>query len=288
MKAHSALDNLLILRNYAFHKTRKISFPLANRYAMSERLYRLTKSGRDAWESQDASVPADYRRLLWIMDFHGHAGLLQKLVGTYPGRILDEWLGELEQLGLIEQVPAGEEAERDFALQADKTQKLDDKVLQEETARAASALARTGAYLALDRLRVRQATPKAPEDTVVLIVEDDPDQLALADLRMTMAGYRVRATQTAKGFLQSMFEEGAPDLLILDIELPDCDGFEILTRMRRHKVLANLPIVMLTAKNDPDAIGRGLSLGADGYVTKPYTKNILADVVRRILNQPAP
>jgi DNA-binding response OmpR family regulator len=45
---------------------------------------------------------------------------------------------------------------------------------------------------------------------------------------------------------------------------------------------------MLTAKNDPEAIGRGLALGADGYVTKPYTKNILADVVRRILNQPAP
>jgi CheY-like chemotaxis protein len=255
---------------------------------MSERIYRLTKSGRDAWESQDASVPADYRRLLWIMDFHGHAGLLQKLVGTYPGRILDEWLGELEQLGFIEQVPAGEEAERDFTLQGDDTQKLDEKVLQEETARAASALSRTGAYLALDRLRAHPGTAKAAQDTVVLIVEDDPDQLALADLRMTMAGYRVRATQTATGFLRSMFEEGAPDLLILDIELPDGDGFEILARMRRHKVLADLPIVMLTAKNDPEAIGRGLALGADGYVTKPYTKNILADVVRRVLNQPAP
>jgi CheY-like chemotaxis protein len=254
---------------------------------MSERIYRLTQSGRDAWESQDAAVPADYRRLLWIMDFHGHTGLLQKLVGTYPGHILDEWLDELEQLGLIEQVPAGEEGERDFAV-VDETQKLDEKVLREETAKAASTLARTGAYLALDRLRVRQGAVKPPADTVVLIVEDDPDQLALADLRMTMAGYRVRVARTANAFLQSMFDEGAPDLLLLDIELPDGDGFEILTRMRRHKVLSELPIVMLTAKNDAEAIGRGLALGADGYVTKPYTKNILADVVRRVLNQPAP
>src|SRR6185503_8845556 len=281
--------NLLFLRNYAFKRPRKISFLPTNRDTplppMSERIYRLTKSGRDAWEQQDAAVPADYRRLLWIMDFHGHTGLLEKLVGSYPGTILNEWLDELEQLGLIEQVPAGEELERDFALDTDDTQRLDEKMLRDETERATSALARTGAYLALDRLRVQQVAAKRPEDTVVLIVEDDPDQLALADLRMTMAGYRVRVTQTANGFLQSMFDEGAPDLLLLDIELPDGDGFEILTRMRRHKVLSNLPIVLLTAKKDPEAIGRGLLLGADGYVTKPYTKNILVDVVRRVLNQ---
>jgi CheY-like chemotaxis protein len=258
---------------------------LANRDAMSERIYRLTKAGRDAWETQDFAVPADYRRLLWLMDFHGHAGLLAKLVGSYPGRILDEWLGELEQLGLIEQVPAGEERERDFALGGDDTQGLDEKLLRAETEKAASALARTGAYLALDRVRARQGAAKPPEDTVVLIVEDDPDQLALADLRMTMAGYRVRVTQSANGFLQSMFDDGAPDLLILDVELPDGNGFDILTRMRRHKVLSELPIVMLTAKSDAEAIGRGLALGADGYVTKPYTKNILADIVRRVLNQ---
>jgi CheY-like chemotaxis protein len=279
------LDNLLFLRNYVFNKPRKISFLLANRDSMSERIYRLTKSGRDAWEMQDAAVPADYRRLLWLMDFHGHAGLLTKLVGTYPGRILEEWLEELEQLGLIEQVPAGEALEPDFALGSDDTQRLDGKLLRDETEKAASALARTGAYLALNRLRARQGPAKPPGETVVLIVEDDADQLALADLRMTMAGYRVRVAQSAKGFLQSMFDDGAPDLLLLDVELPDGDGFDILARMRRHKVLSELPIVLLTVKSDPEAIGRGLALGADGYVTKPYTKNMLADVVRRILNQ---
>ena len=64
---------------------------------MSERIYRLTVTGREAWESQDAAAPADYRRLLWLMDFHGHSGLMSKLVRTYPGHILDEWLGELDR-----------------------------------------------------------------------------------------------------------------------------------------------------------------------------------------------
>jgi DNA-binding response OmpR family regulator len=85
-----------------------------------------------------------------------------------------------------------------------------------------------------------------------------------------------------------MFDDGAPDLLLLDVQLPDGDGFDILVRMRRHKVLSDLPIVLLTVQSDPQAIGRGLALGADGYVTKPYTKNILADVVRRVLNQTLP
>lgn len=252
---------------------------------MSERIYRLTASGRGAWESQDAAVPADYRRLLWLMDFHGHAGLLREMVGGYPRHVLDEWLGELEELGLIEQVPAGQEGEQDFALPREKTVRLDQERLRQETAAAGQSLLQTGSYLSLDRLKYRQPTAKPPSQTEALIVEDDPDQLALADLRMTMAGYRVRVATSVIGFLQSMFDDGAPDLLILDINLPDGSGFDILARMRRHKALSTLPVVLLTVKSDPADIGKGLALGADGYVVKPYTKSILADVVRRVLKQ---
>jgi CheY-like chemotaxis protein len=253
---------------------------------MTERIYRLTDNGRDAWESQDAGVPADYRRLLWLMDFHGHAGLMREAMSSYPRHVLDEWLAEMEELGLIEQVAAGKQAEQDFALpRSDKTLALEQAQLQQETQAAGSALARTGAYLALDRLRYRRIAPKPAAETDVLILEDDSDQLALADLRMTMAGYRVRVASSVNGFLQSMFDEGAPDLLLLDVELPDGDGFEVLRRMRRHKVLSALPIIMLTVRNDPADIGKGLALGADGYVTKPYTKSILAEVVRKVLKQ---
>jgi CheY-like chemotaxis protein len=253
---------------------------------MTERIYRLTDNGRDAWESQDAGVPADYRRLLWLMDFHGHAGLMREAMSSYPRHVLDEWLAEMEELGLIEQVAAGQQAEQDFALpRSDKTLALEQAQLQQETQAAGSALARTGAYLALDRLRYRRIAPKPAAETEVLILEDDSDQLALADLRMTMAGYRVRVASSVNGFLQSMFDEGAPDLLLLDVELPDGDGFEVLRRMRRHKVLSALPIIMLTVRNDPADIGKGLALGADGYVTKPYTKSILAEVVRKVLKQ---
>jgi CheY-like chemotaxis protein len=247
---------------------------------MSERLYRLTQAGRDAWESQDTAVPADYRRILWLMDLHGQHGLIDGLVRHYPRNVLDEWLAEMEELGLISSEQGAE-----LGSAADKTLALDQIRLHRDLETAGASLARTGAFLATDRLGRREPQRKAPADTVILIVEDDPDQLALADLRVTMAGYKVRVASSVNAFLQSMLDDGAPDLLLLDVSLPDGDGFEILAKLRRHPALKSLPIVMLTAMSDPADIGKGLVLGADGYVTKPYTKNILADVVRRVLKQ---
>ena len=98
-----------------------------------------------------------------------------------------------------------------------------------------------------------------------------------------MAGYQVRLASTVNAFLYSMLDDGAPDLLLLDVFLPDGNGFELLEKLRRHAVLGSLPIVMLTSENKPEYIGKGLLLRADGYIIKPYTKNILDDVIRRVL-----
>jgi CheY-like chemotaxis protein len=254
--------------------------------AEKERIYRLTEHGRAAWESQDLAVPADYRRMLWLMDFHGHAGVIRDLLRRYPKHVLDEWLAEMEELGLIEQTLETQESEPSFSTrEADKTQAMDQSGVRQEVDAAGASLARTGAYVAADRLSQRPSPSKAPADSVVLIVEDDPDQLALADLRVSMVGYKVRVAGSVNAFLQGMLDEGAPDLLLLDVALPDGDGFDVLAKMRRHPVLGSLPIVLLTAKNDAADIGKGLLLGADGYITKPYTKNLLADVIRRVLKQ---
>jgi CheY-like chemotaxis protein len=254
---------------------------------MRDRKYRLTDAGRAAWEGEDTAVPADYRRLLWMMDVHG--SIADSLVSLYPREMLEEWLAEMQEVGLIEFVPEEEAQSRGFSVRnPDRTLALDQAQIKEAAKIAGTALARTGAYLALDRLRSRPALAKPPADTVILIVEDDPDQLALADLRVSMAGYKVRVAASVNGFLQALVDEGAPDLLLLDVMLPDGDGFEVLAKMRRHQALGSLPIVMLTARNNADDIGRGLLLGADGYVTKPYTKALLADVIARVLKASAP
>jgi len=251
--------------------------------AQENRYYRLTAAGREAWESQDAAVPADYRRILWLMDFHGHAGVTRDLLRHYPLEMLQQWLAEIEELGLIETV--AEEEARAAARTADKTLVVNQAHFRRHAQSAGEALARTGAYLAADRLAARHPLAKPRAETVVLVVEDDPDQQALADLRVTMAGYKVRVAGSVQAFLQTMLDDGAPDLLLLDVALPDGDGFEVLERLRRHATLRELPVILLTAHNEPGDIGRGLIAGADGYVIKPYTKQILADTIGAILKQ---
>ncbi len=238
---------------------------------MSDAFYRITDAGRRALESRDATVPSDYRFLLWLIDFESQERL-ENFVEQFPGQRLWDYLAEMEELGLIAQVRAGG-AQPAAAMPAKDA----------EVKAARDALSRHGAYLSEERLATRAPLGKAPADTVVLIVEDDPDQLALADLRVSMAGYGVRSARNHAMLLRSLSREGMPDLLLLDVMLPDGDGFEILAKLRWHPAYRALPIVLLTVKDDPDDIVRGLKLGADGYITKPYSKKILADVVRRVL-----
>ncbi len=235
--------------------------------------WQVTSAGRQAFQSGDAAIPTDYRRLLSLIALEGDTKAILDLLSVHPEALVRDWLRELEELGFI----AAERRESS----ADTTIPMSLAVFAAASRQAVARLSTIGAYLA-KRAGEREKKPR--DQTVILIVEDDPDQLALADLRITMAGYQVRTALTVKEMLRSLVEQGQPDLLLLDVMLPDGDGFSVLERLRRHPYFGSLPIVMLTAKHDPEDIAKGLSLGADGYVTKPYSKNVLAGVVAGVLD----
>ena len=241
--------------------------------------YRVSDSGRKALESKDASIPSDYRTILWVMEFQG-TDHVKTLVSMYAEQRLSDCLAEMNELGLVERIevsgPGGS------TIVPSPPQEIV-SVAADELLTARDALSREGAYLAEERLKTRRRIKKAPADVHILIVEDDADQLALADLRVTMAGYGVRTAESQAAMLRSMAEQGTPDLILLDVTLPDGDGFDILARMRTLPSFTSLPIVMLTAKTGPNDIVKGFMLGADGYITKPYSKEILATVIKHIL-----
>jgi CheY-like chemotaxis protein len=246
-------------------------------------IYRTTEAGRAAWETQDAGVPADYRLMLWLIDFHGH-DYIKSLVSRFPLELLPAWLGEMEQLCLIERG----EPRAIMPSEGDSTGAFSQRHLAriaKEAEQAGRALSALGAYVAEHRLAERTTVAKPSNETIVLIVDDDPDQLALADLRVTMAGYKVRVAGSLAAMHQTLAHDGMPDLVLLDGMLEDGDGLDMLEKLRRHPRYTALPVVMLTARNEPEDIGRGLRVGADGYITKPYTKAVLADVIGRVLRQ---
>ena len=118
----------------------------------------------------------------------------------------------------------------------------------------------------------------------VAIVDDEPDLLELVSLHLKRAGFQPQTFLDGRAFLRYL-ERHRPDLVILDLMLPDADGFEICKNLRSKKEFISLPIIMLTAKGDETDRVLGLELGADDYVTKPFSVKELVSRVQAVLRR---
>ena len=259
--------------------------------ANEKKFFRLTSEGRALWSRrQNLPLPLDYRRILGLVDFSGHPEVIRSYLARYPGHVVDQWLSEFEALKLIESISATEVSLADISRKTEPPplEAEDIRNSEPEVTFADISLSRLGVYVAYDRIANRPASRKRPQDTLALIVEDDPDQLALAVLRLTSAGYPVETADSVQALYSLLQTKGAPDAMFLDIGLPDGDGFQVLATLRHHPVYTLLPIIMLTAKSEPEDVAKGLALGADGYITKPYGKNTLDYVLRYVMKQEVP
>src|SRR5512135_401135 len=117
--------------------------------------------------------------------------------------------------------------------------------------------------------------------TELLIIDDDKGLTQLLNDYLSGQGYSVRAAENGKLGLRAMYER-QPDLILLDVTMPDKDGWETLRRIRE---ISNLPVIMLTARGDEADILQGFSLGADDYVTKPFSFAQLSARVHAVLNR---
>lgn len=118
----------------------------------------------------------------------------------------------------------------------------------------------------------------------ILVVEDERDIAALVAYHLTKDGYRVR---TAEGGVEALEAVNAerPDLILLDLMLPGFSGYEVLSDLRRRPELNEIPVIVLTARRDEADRVRGLELGADDYVTKPFSPRELVLRVGAVLRR---
>ena len=120
----------------------------------------------------------------------------------------------------------------------------------------------------------------------ILVVDDEADILALVTYHLAKSGYRVSTAATGPEALRAAREE-RPALVVLDLMLPGMSGFEVLEQMRADAATSGIAVLMLTARRDePDRI-RGLSIGADDYLTKPFSPQELVLRVGAILRRTA-
>ena len=122
----------------------------------------------------------------------------------------------------------------------------------------------------------------------ILLIEDDSDLFALLKYNLEKEGFAVAGAQTGKGAIELCRRE-RPDLIILDIMLPDSDGLDICKGIRAHPGLSHLPVIFLTARaSETDRIV-GLELGANDYIVKPFfVRELIARIKIQFRAQPAP
>jgi DNA-binding response OmpR family regulator len=118
----------------------------------------------------------------------------------------------------------------------------------------------------------------------VAIVDDEPDLVELVAFHLKRAGFKTRAFLDGQSFMKHLTRQ-RPDLVILDLMLPDADGMEICKYLRSNREFAALPIIMLTAKGDETDRVLGLELGADDYITKPFSVKELVARVKAVLRR---
>jgi DNA-binding response OmpR family regulator len=126
--------------------------------------------------------------------------------------------------------------------------------------------------------------PPPANETPLVVVEDDPSIADLLDLYLRDAGYRVLQAATGERGLE-LIAQHAPALAIVDVGLPGIDGFEVVRRLRAR---SRLPVMFLTARDDEIDRVLGLELGADDYVTKPFSPREVVARVRAILRRGEP
>ena len=121
--------------------------------------------------------------------------------------------------------------------------------------------------------------------SVVLVVEDDADTAALAVRALERGGYAVGHAKDAKETSRYLARLVIPELILLDVELPGMNGFDMLSRLRAHPKLAHVPVVMFTSRSSREDVIRGITLGADGYIAKPVAPKVLIEVVKKVLGR---
>lgn len=119
---------------------------------------------------------------------------------------------------------------------------------------------------------------------VVAVVDDEPDILELVSIHLQKSGYQVKQFSDASHFFEFL-KKSIPDLVLLDLMLPDADGFEVCKYMRREDKFRTIPVIMLTARGEEMDKVLGLELGADDYITKPFSPRELMARVKAVLRR---
>jgi two-component system OmpR family response regulator len=244
-------------------------------------IYKLTARGQQELRGSATKLaPAEIELLIRI---DGILSLAQIRAGmpAVPADAFTKTLKNLLDRGLLAQAEVDPFAEQ-FKYQLNQ---LALSSAEAEADSGAASLKKAGYYVSIARPRAPRKL--APGEVLSAIVVDDEPMLAkFIQTYLAFEGFQVRLAGNRAEVVAEFRKLPVPDLILLDVMLPDADGFDILHRLRQHPSLKDVPVIMLTGKATRESVIKGLAGGADGYITKPFEADALMHAVRTVVGLP--
>lgn len=244
------------------------------------RIYQLTPAGELELRGSQTTISALEVELLVRLNGRLSMGQIQHGMGGALAAGFDQTLELLLDKGLVAS------CDPDIFDMSTQPVPLSSSALNDadsEAALCAEALANTQYYVRIARARQRTAVLPAGAKWSALVVDDEPHLAKFLSYFLTFEGFAVRVAGSRAEIVAELRRSPPPDLVLLDVMLPDANGFDILQRMRAHPLLKDVPVIMLTAKSSRESVLKGLAAGADGYITKPVEPEVLLKAVRTVL-----
>lgn len=249
----------------------------------------VTDKGTEEIRSGSTALSSEALELLVLVDGKANVGDIEQLAAHLDAAALRDVLRMLIRDGLIRAATIAELEGMDFSdFFSPKKTPAEPSAgaaasADREAATGAPELERTGYYVSIARRAGQARTRAADKPLAVLVIEDDPMLGKLLQQRFTVEGYSARVAANREQILAELRSLPLPDLVLLDVLLPDANGFDVLQRMKQHAKLRTVPVIMLTGQANRASVMRGLVGGADGYITKPFDVEVLVRGVKAVL-----
>ena len=253
----------------------------------------LTDAGASEIHGGTTRLPPEALEILVILDGKKTVGDLEQAIPNVPATDLRNVLRSLLAAGLVRapslaEQSGGVEVDFDAFFKAadgggEASSAAVEKSADREAVYGAPELQRTGYYVSIARQAVKARAPAAGAKFVTLVVEDDPDMAALIERLLGRDVFAVTVCSKRDEVLARMRQRPTPDIMMLDLHLPGLNGFDLLQKLKAHPELKLMPVVIVTAAANPESVMRGLALGADGYITKPFDHTVLVRGVKAVL-----
>jgi CheY-like chemotaxis protein len=258
---------------------------------VDQNVYALTRKGEAELRGARTTLPSSALDLLVRIDGRSTVGAIRStMAGVSPDEVAStfEWL---VHSGLIETSRPLDDGTLDFDAPSGVASPLVPSAsavssATREAGAGVTSLQQQGYFVRIARRPA--ARPQLPIDRkpLVIVVEDEPHLAKFLKHYLELDGFEVRTAGNRAEIVESVRLPPRPDLVLLDVMLPDADGFDVLMKMRAHPALAEVPIIMLTAKTTREAVIKGLAGGADGYITKPFQTDVLVKAIRTMFGMP--